>query len=466
LTTVSNRQSTDIALMAHLLRRAGFGATRDQIDKYLEKGYEAVVEELLNPDRLPMADEDLMDRYFIASVEARSAGHADPQWAWRMATSYKPLEEKIALFWHGLMAVGGVKLDHGLEMLTEIELFREFGLGRFQELLQEVSRNPGMMFWLDNQNSHKDAPNENYGRELLELFSMGIDEMGEGAYSEDDVKTAARAFTGWASKVTPPPFFLGPFPMEFRFDADDHDDSEKTFLGQTGNWNGEDIVRIICEQRATAHFVALRLYDYFVSDTPDSAEIERLTDVFQANNGEVRAVLREIFNSDHFKSEAVRFRKIKSPSDLVFGTTRLVDRFEIPELDSGTLANYTLFMGQHLMNPPSVEGWHEGEEWVDSGALIERINFASTEVSRLDARGVQRMLDRVRETGDELNSEQFVDACLDGMGAIDASPRTKSILVDHAERYGTPWEVEAPDSLERAIEMFQLIVSTPDYQYC
>ena len=466
MTTVSNRQSTDIATMAHLLRRAGFGATRDEIDEYLEQGYEAVVEELLNPDRAPMEDNDLLDRYFIASVEARSAGHADPQWSWRMATSPKQLEEKIALFWHSLMAVGGIKLDHGVEMLTEIELFREFGLGRFEDLLLEISRNPGMMYWLDNQNSHKDAPNENYGRELLELFAMGIDELGEGAYTEDDVKTAARAFTGWASKVTPPPFFLGPFPMEFRFDPEDHDDSEKTFLGQTGNWNGEDIVRIICEQRATAHFVALRLYDYFVSDTPNDAEIERLADVFQANDGEIRAVLREIFNGDHFKSEEVRFKKVKSPSDLVFGTTRLVDRFDIPELDSGILANNTLYMGQHLMNPPSVEGWHEGEEWVDSGALIERINFASTEVSRLDARGVQRMLDRVREAGDELNSEQFVDACLDGMGAIDISPRTKSILIDHADRYGTPWEREAPDSLERAIEIFQLIVSTPDYQYC
>ncbi|NQW16499.1 MAG: DUF1800 domain-containing protein [Chloroflexi bacterium] len=466
MTTVSNRQSTDVALMAHLLRRAGFGATRNEIDEYLKKGYEAVVEELLYPDHGEMEDQDLVDRYFIASVEARSAGHADPQWAWRLATSPKPLEEKISLFWHGLMAVGGVKLDHGLEMLTEIELFRQFGLGRFEDLLLEISRNPGMMYWLDNQNSHKGAPNENYGRELLELFAMGIDESGEGAYTEDDVKAAARAFTGWASKVTPPPFFLGPFPMEFQFDPEDHDDSEKTFLGQTGNWNGDDIVRMICGHRAAAHFVALRLYDYFVSDTPNEAEIERLTDVFQANDGEIRSVLREIFNSDHFKSEEVRFKKMKSPSDLVFGTTRLVDRFEIPESDSGNLANNTMFMGQHLMNPPSVEGWHEGEEWVDSGALIERINFASTEVSRLDARGVQEMLERVQSAGDELNSEAFVDACLDGLGAIDASARTKSILIDHADRYGTPWEREAPDAIERTIEMFQLIVSTPDYQYC
>ena len=173
MTTISSRQNTEVALMAHLLRRAGFGATRDQLDEYVGKGYEATVEELLHPEYGAPEDQDFVDRYFIASVEARAAGHADPQWSWRMVTTKKPLEEKIALFWHSLLAVGGVKLDHGLEMLTEIDLFRRLGLGRFETLLLEISRNPGMMFWLDNQNSHKDAPNENYGRELLELFSMG-----------------------------------------------------------------------------------------------------------------------------------------------------------------------------------------------------------------------------------------------------------------------------------------------------
>ena len=174
--------------MAHLLRRAGFGATRDQIDYYVGRGYDETVEELLHPEFSDPEEQDLMDRYFIAAVEARSVGHADPQWAWRLATSTKHLEEKIALFWHGLLAVGGIKLDHGMEMLTEINLFRQFGLGKFRDILVQISRNPGMMYWLDNQNSHKGAPNENYGRELLELFSMGINETGEGAYTEDDVK--------------------------------------------------------------------------------------------------------------------------------------------------------------------------------------------------------------------------------------------------------------------------------------
>ncbi len=459
MTTVA-RKHEDVAVMAHLLRRAGFGATRDQIDQYVARGYEETVEDLLNPSHGQPEDQDLMDRYFIASVEARSVGHADPQWSWRLATSKKPLEEKIALFWHSLLAVGGIKLDHGLEMLTEIDLFRRVGLGSFRTILVEISQNPGMMYWLDNQNSHRGAPNENYGRELLELFSMGIDDMGEGDYTEDDVKSAARAFTGWASKPTPPPFFLGPFPMEFRFDASDHDDGEKLFLGETGNFNGEDIIDIIVKRRATARFIAMRLYLYFVSDEPDNQEIERLTDVFQETDGDIRSILRAIFNSDHFKSAAVRFRKVKSPAELVFGAARLTDRFDIPDMDSSLLANQSLYMGQHLLNPPGVEGWHEGEEWVDSGSLIERINFAASEVGRVDTPGIRRMIELVEIAGDDLQPEEFVEACLDAMGSIDLGAGSKEVLVDHVKQN------DSMSSADRIVEMFQLIVSTPDYQYC
>jgi uncharacterized protein (DUF1800 family) len=462
MTTVATKHE-EVALIAHLFRRAGFGATRDQIDQYVAKGYEQTVEELLNPTHGEPEDQDLIDRYFIASVEARGAGHGILQWTWRMVTSEKPLEEKIALFWHGLLAVGGAKLDHGVEMMTEIELFRRVGLGKFGTILLEISRNPGMMYWLDNQNSHKDAPNENYGRELLELFSMGIDDLGGGAYTEDDVKAAARAFTGWASKPTPPPFFLGPFPMEFRFDASDHDDGEKTFLGETGNFNGEDIIDIIVKQRATARFIAMRLYLFFVSDEADDAEIERLADLFQESDGDIKTILRSIFNSDHFKSVGVRFRKVKSPAELVFGAARLTDRFDIPDIESSELAGQTTFMGQHLLNPPSVEGWHEGEEWVDSGSLIERINFAASQVGKLDSAGVSRMLERVELAGDKLKPDEFVEACLDALGSVDIGPGSKTVLVEHASRNSAAGD---EDARQRAVEMFQLIVSTPDYQYC
>lgn len=455
--------SNDVKLaeIAHLFRRAGFGLSNENLYEYSKLDYSEIVEYLLNPEYGEPEDQDLMDRYFPASVEARSVGHAIPNWSWRLVRTQKPLEEKIALFWHGLLAVGGIKLDHGLEMLAEIDLFRKVGLGSFKNILLEISRNAGMMYWLDNQNSHKNAPNENYGRELLELFSMGIDQSGEGAYTEDDVKEAARAFTGWASRPTPPPFFLGPFPMEFRFDPDDHDRGEKTFLGETGNWNGEDIVNIIVRNRVTAEFICKRLYLFFVSDNENQHEIEKLADTFQSTNGDIRSVLRDIFLSDHFRSPEIRFKKIKSPAELVFGTTRLTDRFDIPDMDSSELASQTTFMGQFLLNPPSVEGWHEGEEWIDSGALVERINFVAYELSNHNAFGMKRMAEEVTSSIANDSASNYLDRCLRSMGFIEISDRTRSILIDHIDRSD-----KGISETALVFEMFKLIGSTPDYQYC
>tara|TARA_B100001013_G_scaffold101799_1_gene57696 strand:- start:379 stop:1746 length:1368 start_codon:yes stop_codon:yes gene_type:complete len=446
-------------LIAHLLRRAGFGCTYDQIEKLSLMEYDDVVDLLINPEYGPPKDQDLLDRYFIASVEARTARHADPQWTWRLAKSEKQLEEKIALFWHGLLAVGGIKLDHGLAMLEEIDLFRKYGLGKFETLLLKISEDPGMMYWLDNQNSHKDAPNENYGRELLELFSMGIDENGEGSYTEDDVKTAARAFTGWASRPTPPPFFLGPFPMEFSFDKSDHDNTEKTFLGEKGNFNGNDIVNMVATHPSTAKFICKRLYLYFVSETEDWDEINKLSEVFLKNNGEIKKVLEAMFKSEHFKSDDIRFKKVKSPSDLVFGVSRLVDKYKIPDLDSAELAINTLLMGQFLMNPPSVEGWHEGEEWIDSGSLIERINYASTEISNTSSSGVKRIIEIIKETN-ITDSNDLINNTLETLGYINITDKTKGMIKEHLRKN------KFTNKEDKILDVLKLIVSTPDFQYC
>ena len=447
------------SLIAHLMRRAGFGCNFDQIEELSLLDYDDIVDQLLNPDFSLPEDQDLLERYFIASVEARTARHADPQWTWRLAKSKKQLEEKISLFWHGLLAVGGIKLDHGLAMLEEIDLFRKHGLDKFKTLLLKISQDPGMMYWLDNQNSHKGAPNENYGRELLELFSMGIDENGDGAYSENDVKSAAKAFTGWASKPTPPPFFLGPFPMEFNFDENDHDNSEKEFLGEKGNFNGEDIVELVSKHPSTAKFICMRLYLYFVSEEENWDEINKLSDIYLTSDGDIKKVLENIIKSDHFKSREIMFKKVKSPSDLVFGVTRLVDRFEIPELDSAELATNTLLMGQFLLNPPSVEGWHEGEEWIDSGSLIERINYASDEISNKSSKGVKRIIEIIKSK--KIGSdEEFINVCLEALGYIELSDRSYKIISEHLKINNYE------NNEDKITDILRIIVSTPDFQYC
>jgi len=188
-------QLTDLELMSHLFRRAGFGARREELEAALAKGYEATVEELLHPEEQPELDHDLIYRYWIDMKEHRQIDPAQSYWIYRMINTKKPLEEKMALFWHHLFATGFAKLNHAGNMLQQVAMFRKHGLGDLRTLLVELSKDPAMIFWLDNQTNTNDVHNENYGRELLELFSLGI-----GNYTEDDVKNCARAFTGWTLK--------------------------------------------------------------------------------------------------------------------------------------------------------------------------------------------------------------------------------------------------------------------------
>ena len=247
---------TNLQLMAHLFRRAGFGATRNELEKAVVKGYEATVEDLLHPEAAPPVEEDVLQRYYLDAKESFQLDGAQTSWVYRLINTQRPLEEKMALFWHGLFATGFNKCDDPRVITQQVEMFRRHGLGNFRELLVELSRDPAMIFWLDNCESTGVAPNENYGRELLELFSMGI-----GNYLEDDVKAAARAFTGWTLAPTLPRQPYGRFDWHFEYRPELHDDSEKTFLGETGRWNGEDIVNIIVKQPASARFIARHLYN-------------------------------------------------------------------------------------------------------------------------------------------------------------------------------------------------------------
>src|SRR6266516_6786956 len=252
---------TDVELMAHLFRRAGFGATRDEIEAALAKGYEATVKELVHPERQPDVEYDLIYRFYPDMKEARRIETNQAYWLYRMINSRRQLEEKMTLFWHCLFATAFSKSNNARLSKLQVDMFRRNCLGDFKTLLVELSKDPAMIFWLDNQENTIEVHNENYGRELLELFSMGI-----GNYSEDDVKECARAFTGWGLKNL---VNIGPFGRnvwEFKFYPELHDFGEKAFLGEHGNFDGGDIVDIIVKQRATARFLATRLHAFFVSD--------------------------------------------------------------------------------------------------------------------------------------------------------------------------------------------------------
>ena len=224
----------DIALMAHLMRRAGFGATRDELEARVAKGYEATVEELVHPENQPDVDLDLMERYLPEYGELAGIESNQQYWVYRMINTKRPLQEKMTLFWHGVHCTGFAKVDSGGQMSVNMRFFRQYGMGNFRTLLIELSRHPTMVQYLDNIDNHKGNINENYGRELLELFSLGVGMDGQFNYSEDDVKAASHAFTGWNLEPTFPPFPYGRSSWQFRYDPADHDNSEKTSWARRG----------------------------------------------------------------------------------------------------------------------------------------------------------------------------------------------------------------------------------------
>jgi uncharacterized protein (DUF1800 family) len=453
-------QLTGIELMAHLYRRAGFGATRDQLEAALARGYEASVDELLHPENAPPLEEDLIYRYWPDMKESRQIDPAQSLWVYRMINTQRPLEEKMTLFWHHLFATGFGKLNHAKVMTNQVNMLRKHALGDFRTLLVEISKDPAMIFWLDNHTNTKRVHNENYGRELLELFSMGI-----GNYTEDDVKNCARAFTGWSLKPTIPaaqPY--GRFDWEFEFRPDLHDYGEKVFLGEHGKFDGTDIIDIIVRQSATAHFVAMRLYTYFVSDTPDLGAIEELASVYMATKYDIRAMLRWLLLSDYFRSEKAYFAKVKSPAEHVTGIMRLVEDFTFPKHGIRDISLECRYMGQDLLNPPSVEGWHVGKEWIDTGILVERINFAAAQVGDVDKPGIRKLIERLRPMG-ELTPAQLVDACADLMGPLRLGAATREALIGFAEKGGnlvlTPGDRAAE---QRVGAMLSMLVATREFQ--
>ena len=267
----------DVELMAHLMRRAGFGASRERLEELTDQGYDNVVEQLLaavdHPTRL---SDNLIRRYHPEYSGMMGNQSPGGNWMYRMISTDAPLREKIGLMWHGMFATGYSKLANGKVLHDQIRMFERHGMGSFNNLLIELSKDPAMIVWLDNSENHNGSINENYGRELLELFSMGV-----GNYTEKDVKEAARAFTGWTianteymtlKSMRDSVWPYGRLSFHFEYKEHDHDNGEKEFLGHKGNLNGEDIVNIICEQPATAAFLSRHMYSFFVADEPPVPE--------------------------------------------------------------------------------------------------------------------------------------------------------------------------------------------------
>ena len=470
----------DIGLIAHLMRRAGFGANREQIGMHANAGYQNTVEALLNP-----GEEDRMDDHLIRRFHPELSGMMGPNapgqnWLYRMATTSAPLREKMALFWHGIFATGYAKVIHGKALSDQTRMFRTFGMGSFKDLLIQLSKDPAMIIWLDNQDNHNGAINENFGRELLELFTMGV-----GNYTERDIKECARAFTGWtianreymelrSQRDSDWPY--GRIAWHFKYHPEDHDDGEKEFLGQRGRFNGEDIIHIICQQEATARFISRHLYSFFVSDEPPIPEwrytpptnpeaIDELTRVYFDSSYDISAMLRALFNSSYFQSQDSWYSKVKSPVELVAGVLRLTGEFNRPRREIIDRYFQASYMGQFLNNPPSVEGWHQGTDWLDTGTLVERVNFASQQIGDSTKPGIQAMIERIASTPNNVASpENLISVCLEEMGVISVEEDTMRVLIDFASQ-GHDQPINASnDGAQKISAALQMVASTKEFQ--
>ena len=314
--------------------------------------------ERVRPEGAQRRLQPVVDKFFYSlaanSIETQRLGL---WWANRMLSTNRPLEEKLTLFWHGHFATGENKTRDYRMMLKQNAMFRAHAAGNLRELLVGILKDPGMLVYLDNGENIKSHPNENFGRELLELFSMGV-----GNYSERDVREAARAFTGWTNDV-----------LEFKFDAAQHDAGPKTFLGQTGPFNGEDIIDIILKQPVTAEFVSAKLYRFFVRDEVSAPVRAGLGQTFRDSGYQVKPLLKQIFLSKDFYSEPATATQIKSPVQLVVSTYKKLGLREVPTIpDFGRM---TAGLGQALFDPPNVAGWAGGRTWITPSTLLQRGNL-------------------------------------------------------------------------------------------
>lgn len=482
----------------HLLWRAGFCGTPQQIQTLVKWGPAKSVDHLLDFDAIPFDavkpdtfDKDIMrplnseergdiakarrmnDEETVTRLRARrqEAERDDRQqmrkfqhwWLKRMIETPRPLEERMTLFWHGHFATSYRTIEDSYHMFTQNQLFRKYAVGNFGKLLYEIIRDPAMIAYLDNNDSRKDKPNENLAREIMELFSLGV-----GNYTEKDIKEGARALTGYTFEDD-----------EFVFNQKNHDAGVKQILGRRGALDGDGFVSAILEQPACARYLVRKLYRYFALDYPTGRKetdqiaqgvMSSLESTLLSTRYEVKPVLRRLFLSEHFYQPQVMNEQIKSPAQLVVGAVRSLNT---PTRDLGTLVDAMNMMGQNIGFPPSVKGWDGGRSWINTATLYIRQNilcFLLTgrtpsgfdALSKTETYDPSLLLAALDSTGSSADSR---DALIDGLLRFNlgkAESHNREILLRVMEQYA-PGQAVTPDTIT---QLLLLISAMPEYQLC
>jgi uncharacterized protein (DUF1800 family) len=413
-------ESFGYAEARHLLWRAGFGGTPEQIQLLVEWGPERAVEHLVDVGNIPADpvepgrfdssimgppdravreqlrrarranDEEMVARLRLERqrremLDRQQARDVQRWWLTRMIESPRPLEEKMTLFWHGHFATSYRTIEDSYHMFVQNRLFRAHALGNYGTLMYQIIRDPAMLAYLDNNDSRKNQPNENLARELMELFSLG-----PGNYTEQDIKEGARALTGYTFEDD-----------RFELRRQNHDGGAKSILGKRGNMDGDEFVRAILDQPACAYFMSRKLYRFFAADLPERGEMDaetaevlrEMANLLRRANYAVAPVIKKLLLSEHFYSERVVNRRIKSPAELVVGAVRSL---RTPTRDLNVLLDAMGLMGQNILFPPSVAGWDGERSWINTSTLFVRQNILAYLITGKTPRGYDASTDQQR----------------------------------------------------------------------
>lgn len=367
--------SKDFFKAKHLYSRAGFGLHYDQLIKFSKQPINKTIDGLFKaskkedaivsvPKEGPQKEYRLLtqdEKRELQRLTRQQTRELNITFLTRLSNSDAVLREKMTLFWHGHFACRSPQNPYSIQELNNIH--RKHALGNFKTLTIEVSKSRAMLAFLNNQQNRKGKPNENFARELMELFTLG-----RGNYSEDDIKASARSFTGWMYNKE----------GDFEFREKLHDTGSKTFFGKTGNFDGDDIINMIFDKKQTAYFISEKLYQFFVNETPDKSHIKELGDFFYSKNYEIEPLLRKMFSASWFYESENVGNKIKSPIEFIAGLNR---QFYIDYSDPAVLIKFQQALGQMLFYPPNVSGWAGGKNFIDSSSLMLRLKIPSTVIN-------------------------------------------------------------------------------------
>jgi uncharacterized protein (DUF1800 family) len=443
----------DLRKAGHLYRRAAFGATWDELQAAVDDGPDKAIDKLLNGQDDSNLEADLR-------TKAASIGrfNNDAQlalwWLNRLVWTGKldPLREKMTLFWHNHFATSNAKVRNAAYMLGMYELMRRHALGNFRDLLQEISKDPAMMVWLDTAQSKKGQPNENYARELMELFSLGI-----GNYTEKDIREAARAFTGWEIKDGKPVLNGGQY-----------DTGSKTVLGRTGKFKGEDVVRICLDQESCSYFICGKLFRFLVSETinPTKELLEPLAEQFRKSDWDFGALVATVLKSNLFFDAQAYRTKVKSPVEFAVGIARGLEGNPTPLSEFGRRIEG---LGQNLFHPPSVKGWDGGPAWLNAQTLLYRQNLALALTSFNDQQllphGDPAVLARNHGRSDDAGTVDFFLALF---LQSDVPPATRERLTQYLtearRQRASAYEPEDAAAAHPVRALCHLVLTLPEYQ--